>query len=131
MKKKSSITGPISAQVNTVFIHVTDLKKAAQWYSDLFGLEINLEDVHSPVYNIPVKGDTGITLDDHAFDASFQHSPSKNPCFNFFTLNIEEAYTFVKNKGIKITREIEKVNDNTIWFNIEDIDGNQIMICNC
>ncbi|MBM7583852.1 putative enzyme related to lactoylglutathione lyase [Bacillus pakistanensis] len=129
--KKTSNTWPISAQVNTVFIHVKDLKKAARWYSDLFGLDINLENVHSPVYNIPVNGDTSITLDDHSFDPSFQHSPSNNPSFNFYTSNIEEAYSFVKEKGIRITREIERVDDNTIWFNIADIDGNHIMICNC
>lgn len=59
---------PIKNQMNTVFVHVTDLKAAAKWYGDLLGIEVDLNKVTSPVFNVPVTGTTSLTLDDHAFD---------------------------------------------------------------
>ncbi|MDY0405567.1 VOC family protein [Virgibacillus sp. 179-BFC.A HS] len=50
---------PIQNQIPAVFIHVRDLKKSAKWYSDIFGLDIDLDKVVSPVYNVPMKGRLG------------------------------------------------------------------------
>ncbi|NHM31271.1 VOC family protein [Neobacillus terrae] len=121
---------PVKNQMNGVFVHVTNLKGAVEWYTDLLGLEIDLEEVQSPVYNIPVSGTTSLTLDDHSFDPQFKHSISTSPIFNFFAPDIEEAYQYIKNRNIEIVREIEWVED-TAWFNIKDPDGNVLMICNC
>ena len=121
---------PIKNQMNTVFVHVTNLKISAKWYGDLLGLEIDLESIKSPVYNLPVVGSTSLTLDDHAFDPTFQHQVTVNPIFNLYAPNIDEAYSYVKEKGIEIVREIEWVED-VAWFNIKDYDGNVMMICNC
>jgi predicted enzyme related to lactoylglutathione lyase len=123
-------TIPIKNQMNGVFIHVADLKKSAEWYTNLLGLEVDLSTVESPVYNIPLKGSTSLTLDDHTFDPTFKHEPSNAPLFNFYSPDIEEAYQFIQNKGIEVVREIERVGD-TAWFNIKDPDGNVVMICNC
>lgn len=123
-------TVPIYNQMNGVFIHVTNLNVSAKWYCDLLGIEVDLEKVKSPVFNVPVTGTTSLTLDDHSFDPTFQHYISPNPIFNFYTTNIEEAYRYVLEKGIKIVREIERVG-NTAWFNIKDPDGNVVMVCNC
>lgn len=116
--------------MNSVFIHVTDLKAAVNWYADLLGLEIDINKVASPVYNMPVVGTTSLTLDDHVFDHGFKHNISSAPIFNFYAPNIDEAYQYVKDTGIDIVREIEWIAD-TAWFNIEDPDGNVVMICNC
>ena len=121
---------PIKNQMNGVFVHVTNLKEAVKWYTDLLGQEIDLEEVHSPVYNIPVSGTTSLTLDDHSFDPQFKQSISNNPIFNFFAPDIEEAYQYIKERNIEIVREIEWVGD-TAWFNVKDPDGNVVMICNC
>ena len=123
-------TIPIKNQMNGVFIHVANLKKSAEWYTNLLGLEVDLSTVESPVYNIPLKGSTSLTLDDHTFDPTFRHEPSSAPLFNFYSPDIEEAYQFIRNKGIEVVREIERVGD-TAWFNIKDPDGNVVMICNC
>jgi hypothetical protein len=93
-------------------------------------LNIELDEITSPVYNIPVVGTTSLTLDDHAFDPEFLHNTSICPLFNLYAPDIEEAYHYIKNKGIQIVREIEWV-DETAWFNIADPDGNVMMICNC
>nr|WP_144928717.1 VOC family protein [Paenibacillus bovis] len=125
----NSTKSPITCKVNTVFIHVSDLKKSAKWYSDLLGLSINMDEVKSPVYNIPVTSETGLTLDDHKFDPSFKLNPSEHALFNFYVRDIDEAYHFIKNKGIQIAKEIERIGDFA-YFNFKDIDGNILMACN-
>jgi predicted enzyme related to lactoylglutathione lyase len=126
----NSLRSPITCKVNNVFIHVSNLEKSAEWYSELLGLPFNKEDVLSPVYNIPVTAETGLTLDDHTFDPNFTLNPSSQVLFNFFVADIDQAYKFVKNKGITVVREIERIGDFA-YFNFEDLDGNVLMICNC
>ncbi|MER2059607.1 MAG: VOC family protein [Niallia sp.] len=125
----NSIPSPIACKVNNVFIHVTNLEKSAKWYSDLLGLPFNEGNVESPVYNIPLTYETGITLDDHTFDPGFMLKPSNHVLFNFFVQDIDAAYEFVKSKGITIVREIERIGDFA-YFNFKDLDGNVLMICN-
>lgn len=126
----NSISSPIACKVNNVFIHVSNLEKSAKWYSDLLALPFNKADVSSPVYNIPITAETGLTLDDHTFDPGFTLSPSEHVLFNFFVKDIDEAYEFVKSKGITIVREMERIGDFA-YFNFKDLDGNVLMICNC
>lgn len=126
----NSISSPIYCKVNNVFIHVSNLEKSSEWYSDLLGLPFNKDNVESPVYNIPINSETGLTLDDHTFDPEFKLNPSDHVLFNFFVPDIDEAYEFVKNKGITIVREIEHIGDFA-YFNFKDLDGNVLMICNC
>lgn len=121
---------PIKNQMNGVFIHVSNLKESAKWYCELLGLEVDLEKIESPVFNIQVVGTTSLTLDDHAFDPHFKHYVSPSPVFNFYAPNINEAYQYIKVKGYKIVRDIEW-HYEMAWFNIADPDGNAVMICNC
>ena len=126
----NKMVSPISCMVNNVFIHVSDLKKSVEWYSNLLGLSFDEDEVKSPVYNIPVTTETGLTLDDHTFDPSFILNPSDHALFNFFVKDIDEAYTFIKNNGITIVKEIERIGEFA-YFNFQDLDGNVLMICNC
>lgn len=125
----TSIASPIASKVNNVFIHVSDLKKSVEWYCDLLGLPFNAEQVESPVHNIPVTSETGLTLDDHTFDPGFTLKPSNHVLFNFFVNDIDEAYQFIKDRGITVVREIERIG-NFAYFNFKDLDGNVLMICN-
>ena len=122
-------SSPLARKVNAVFIHVSDLKKSAEWYSTLLGVPFNRDEVEPPVYNIPVNNQTGLTLDDHSFDPGFSLRPSNHVLFNFHTDDIDEAYRFVKSMGAEITREIERIG-NFAYFNFRDPDGNVLMICN-
>ncbi len=116
--------------MNGVFVHVSNLKFSVKWYSDLLDLDIDVDKVKSPIFNIPLVGTTALTLDDHAFDPEFKHNTSPSPIFNLYAPEIEEAYQYIKEKDIQIAREIEWVGE-TAWFNIKDPDGNVVMICNC
>lgn len=123
-------TIPIKNQIKGVFVHVSNLKEAVKWYCELLGLEVDLEIVTSPIFNIPVEGSTSLTLDDHTFDPHFKHQASPCPIFNFYAPNIDEAYQYIIEKGYKVVREIEWHYDMA-WFNVQDPDGNVVMICNC
>lgn len=124
-----SILSPIKSKVNNVFIHVSNLQKSAEWYCNLLGVPCLTNQIKSPVYNVPVTGETGLTLDDHTFDPQFQFQPSGNVLFNFYTADIDEAYAYIKQKNITIVKEIERLGDFA-YFNFEDLDGNILMICN-
>ncbi|MGG3123067.1 VOC family protein [Priestia megaterium] len=126
----NSTYSPISCKVNNVFIHVRNLEKSAEWYSELLGLSFDKEKVVSPVYNVPVTTETGLTLDDHSFDPRFNLVPSDHVLFNFFVEDIDKAYDFIKSKNITIVKEIERIHDFA-YFNFVDLDGNVLMICNC
>lgn len=125
----NSTVSPIAGKVNNVFIHVSDLKKSAAWYSRLLGLPFDERDVESPVYNVPVSSKAGLTLDDHTFDPGFSLQPSDHVLFNFYAEDIDEAYRFIKENDIPIAREIERIGDFA-YFNFRDPDGNVLMICN-
>ncbi len=118
----------IEPKVHAVFIHVTDLKRSAAWYSKLLNLPFDEKEVSSPVYNLPVTGDTYVTLDDHAFDPNFSFQRSAHPAFNFLTDDLLTTYEKLVEDGVQVVREIEKV-DNFGWFHIADPDENVIMIC--
>ncbi|WP_129688205.1 VOC family protein [Gottfriedia acidiceleris] len=123
-----STVSPIVNKVNYVFIHVKDLKKSVNWYCKLLGITFDSSQIKSPVFNIPVTGTTGLTLDDHTFDPNFKFEPSKNVLFNFYTEDIDAAYNFMKKNNITIVKEIERIGEFA-YFNFEDLDGNVLMIC--
>ncbi|WP_079508925.1 VOC family protein [Mesobacillus jeotgali] len=121
---------PLFNRVNNVFIHVSNLKKSTEWYYALLGIPFDNEKVESPVHNIPVASETGLTLDDHTFDPGFMLNPSGHVLFNFLVDDVDKAYDFIKLKGIPIVKEIERIGDFA-YFNFQDPDGNVLMICNC
>lgn len=121
---------PLYNKVNNVFIHVSNLKESAEWYYHLLGIPFVAGKVESPVHNIPVTSETGLTLDDHTFDPGFNLKPSDHVLFNFLVDDVDEAYRFVKSNGITVTKEIERIGDFA-YFNFRDPDGNVLMICNC
>ncbi|GIN72677.1 hypothetical protein J14TS2_31520 [Bacillus sp. J14TS2] len=98
----------IKNQMNSVFVHVTNLKASAKWYCDLLALQVDLDKIVSPVFNVPVVGTTSLTLDDHAFDPDFQHKPSLSAIFNFYTSDIDEAYYWVEEKGIELCEKLRE-----------------------
>ncbi|MEF2096604.1 VOC family protein [Bacillus sp. CFBP9009] len=97
-------SSPINSKINNVFIHVKDLKKSVEWYCSLLGIPQNNDFVESPVYNIPVTSETGLTLDDHTFDPNFIFKLFNNVLFNFYTKDIDEAYQFIKSNNIGIKK---------------------------
>jgi catechol 2,3-dioxygenase-like lactoylglutathione lyase family enzyme len=110
-------------QVGALFIPVSDIEKARDWYCYLLGLPNDGEILFGHLYILPMIG-TEIVLDSKIFstEAAF-----KVPAFHFNTLNIQEAFTFMQDSGVELLTAIE----NNHWFNFKDPDGNVLMICKC
>lgn len=117
------MNSPIQNQIGTVFIPVSDINQAKNWYCDLLSVPADGEIQFGHLYILPMKG-TGIVLDSkiHSEEALF-----KTPAFHFNTEDIEAAYRYFKNKEIEITSEIK----HNHYFNFKDPDGNHLMICRC
>lgn len=121
---------PIANRVDTIFIHVTDLQKSVEWYSQLLGVEVKGE-VHGPIYTFNMgEGRPGLTLDNHCFDEGYELKPLNQPLFNLSASDIHEAYQHVKDIGTKYLSDIQHFPDLS-EFTFKDPDGNIIMICTC
>ncbi|RIW32001.1 VOC family protein [Bacillus salacetis] len=119
---------PIINQINTIFVHVSDLKRSVEWYSNLLGLKYDLGNVADPVYNIEINHYTGLTLDAGPEGMSKQAKRNGYPLFNFHTNDIEAAFTFVEKMQAEIVSEVTRYDDFS-FFTVRDPDGNVIMIC--
>lgn len=113
----------IQNEIGTVFIPVKDLNNAKKWYSDLLDVAETDDIIAGHLYILPMKG-TGIVLDSKIYS---EETVFKKPAFHLNAKDIEEAYHYVKEKGMTVTSEIE----NGHWFTIQDCDGNELMICKC
>ncbi|GGH78577.1 catechol 2,3-dioxygenase-like lactoylglutathione lyase family enzyme [Pullulanibacillus pueri] len=117
------MSSPILNQIGTVFIPVKDIEKARAWYCALLGLVEEGDILFGHLYVIPMEG-AGIVLDSKIYS---EETVFKTPAFHFNTLNIEEAYEAMKRQNVKILTKIEHQH----YFNIQDPDGNHLMICQC
>ncbi|WP_191562071.1 VOC family protein [Metabacillus idriensis] len=117
------MNSPILNQIGTVFIPVSNIEKARDWYCDILGLQPNGEIQFGHIYVLPMNG-TGIVLDSKIFS---KDNILKTPSFHFNTEDIEVAYKFMKQKKVQLITEIE----HNHYFNFKDPDGNHLMICKC
>lgn len=119
---------PILNQINTVFVHVSNLKESVRWYSELLGQPYDLEQVEGPVYNLPINHFTGLTLDAGPEDVRKEPRNNEYPLFNFHTENIEEAFAYAEQMEYEVVSGITRFDDFS-FFVIQDPDGNRVMIC--
>ncbi|CDO03352.1 putative enzyme related to lactoylglutathione lyase [Oceanobacillus picturae] len=117
------MTHPIQNQIGTVFIPVSNIEKARDWYSDVLGLKTVGEIQFGHLYVVPMEG-AGIVLDSKIYSEDHIY---KTPAFHLNTKDIKEAFQFMKKKGVNVTTEIE----HDHYFNFQDPDGNMLMICKC
>ncbi|MGN7312662.1 VOC family protein [Alkalicoccobacillus gibsonii] len=122
MNDKKNVS-PISNQIGTTFIPVSNIKKSRDWYCDVLGLPLDGEILHGHLFIVPMNG-TGIVLDSKIYS---KDKVFKNPPFHLNTDNIEEAYEYMQSKNIELVTEIQ----HNHWFNFKDPDGNHLMVCKC
>ena len=107
-------------RVGSIFIHVSDMKRAVEWYSRVFDLPYNedyMEGRLSTVYTLHFEG-TEILLDSNNGAA-----PAPQPLMFFKTDDIRQTLQFLKESEIVIHNEI--LEDHIVIF--EDPDGNRLM----
>lgn len=120
-----TMVSPIHNAVGSVFIHVSDLIRSAEWYSMVMGLPLLEERLNGgPVYWLELEGGTGLTLDDNrSNDAAAPHV-----LFMYKTDDIEASYRYLEEKGVRILFPIERPHPGLAYFNFADPDGNAIMV---
>ncbi|MGV3466530.1 MAG: VOC family protein [Heyndrickxia sp.] len=119
---------PIMNQINTVFVHVSEIERSVEWYSMLLGQEFDSAEISRPVYNMKINHYTGLTLDAGPDGTMKQINPSGNPLFNFHTNDIDRAYEYIKQLGYTIESDIVRF-DDFAFFTVSDPDRNIVMIC--
>lgn len=122
------MTSPIKNQINTVFVHVSDLGKSVKWYAQLLDQTYNSHEVIDPVFNIKINQYTGLTIDAGPKEGKKLISSSPYPLFNFHTDDIYASYEFVQGLDYKIDSEIVTFDDFS-FFTVKDPDNHIIMIC--
>ncbi|AZN42622.1 VOC family protein [Paenibacillus albus] len=117
---KATAGSRLEKRVGSIFIHVSDMKRAVDWYCRMFDLPYNedyLEGRLSTVYTLHFEG-TEILLDSNNGAA-----PGPQPLMFFKTDDIRQTLQFLKENEIVIHKEI--IENNMVIF--EDPDGNRMM----
>lgn len=117
--------GIIANKVGAVFIPVSDISKAREWYCSILDLDPDVEIRNGHLCCIPLDNNgLNIVLDSKIYS---KDSYTRYPMFHFNTEDIHLAYQSMKGKGIELVTKIEDGH----WFNLKDPDGNMLMVCKC
>ncbi|AOZ91006.1 VOC family protein [Paenibacillus crassostreae] len=116
------MTSPIKNLINGVFIPVSNIESARDWYCNLLNLPNDGEIFFGHIYVLSMQGKTNIVLDSQIYSPD---NVFKIPSVQLATDDIEKSYEYIKSMNIELITEIE----NGHWFNIKDPDGNILMIC--
>lgn len=102
----------VKSQINTIFVHVSDLKKSVVWYARLLGQTYEPAEVSDP----GPEGEKKVI------------NPSPYPLFNFHTDDIHASFEFVANAGFQIESDIVEFDDFS-FFTVKDPNNHIIMVC--
>lgn len=117
-------TSPIHNRIGAVFVHVTDMRRAIAWYSTLLGVPQSGTSHEGLIYDVPMSGPTGLTLDGHAHArGTFQPG---GPLLMLHADDIHAAYTFAGEHA----REVGPVEDigSVSVFHLADPDRNRLIV---
>lgn len=100
MTEQVSMNSPLLDQVNSIFIHVTDMPVAVEWYSKLLGKAQQYKGSSEDRTIFGIKMGNGITLLLDSMRRDRPH-PSNNALFFFNAPDMKEAYDFIRGLGIE------------------------------
>jgi len=120
---------PLANRVASVFVHVTDLRTSAEWYSRLLGLPLMEERLNGgPVYWFDFQG-THLILDSNRVNRQKPDwDEGMMPRIMFAAQEIDEAFRHVREKGGEPIDESER-HGTMAFFNFRDPEGNVHMAC--
>lgn len=128
-----TVNNPLLNQLKAIFIHVSDMPKAVEWYSQLLGLDKQYQGTPEDrtVYGIKMGNGITLLLDSMRRD---RPSPSNNALFYFNAPDMKEAYDYIRSLGIQPFDDDDNiVTENDILkdpflFRIRDPFDNVIII---
>ncbi|GIQ69436.1 hypothetical protein DUZ99_03385 [Xylanibacillus composti] len=119
---------PLENRVAAVFVHVSDLRRSAEWYSKLFGLPVLKERLNGgPVYWFDFPG-THLILDadtNNRLDPKWKEN--MEPLFMLPVRDIDEAYQYLNGKAERLF-EPER-HGSMAYFNFREPEGKALMAC--
>ncbi len=110
--------------VDSYFLWVANLPRAIEWYMSVLECSLLWHNSEGGFAAIEVCG-SPVTLVQHRGETGFQ--PMTYAPFNLYAENIEEAYQYLKEKGV-VVGEIEVLYD-VKWFWFIDSEGNRLETC--
>ncbi|QNK54953.1 VOC family protein [Paenibacillus sp. PAMC21692] len=113
---------PILNRISGIFVPVSDIEAGRAWYCELLGMEPSMDIISGHLCCISMQSGQNIVLDSKVYTPE---NVFKTPMFHFDTDDIDEAFSYMKEKGVTLTTGIE----NGHWFGFQDPDGNHLMIC--
>jgi predicted enzyme related to lactoylglutathione lyase len=130
MSRPANVLHPIESKLPAVFIHVHDLHRAAEFYSQLLGLPYDPSaDYGNGIYVIRMANGADLLLDaNHAQHRQPNSHFAMHATCMFAAADIDAAHTLLQSQGIEIITEIYR-DPNVAFFNFKDPDGNIQMIC--
>jgi predicted enzyme related to lactoylglutathione lyase len=118
------VKSPIINTIGAVFIPVSNMTRAIEWYSDLLDLPL-LETSHEgTIYDLPMAGDTALILDANEKEVT----NSSQPLFFFMTEDMAASYAFLNDKQIEIIGQVEAIG-SVSFLTFKDPDNNLLMVC--
>jgi predicted enzyme related to lactoylglutathione lyase len=124
-KEMELVKSPIDNVVESALIHVSDLRRSAEWYSMVMGLPVLEERLNGGnVYWLKLQGGTGILLDDNRNNTI--DTPRARLMYK--TSDIEGSYRFLSHRGVQPLYPIERPHSGLAFFRFTDPDGNSIMV---
>jgi len=120
------VAQPIRNCVGSVFLHVTDMERAIDWYSRLFGVPSGDTSHEGLIYEVPTDGDTGLILDGHAHAGGEWTPPPTRPACMLAADDIHAAHQFALKHATDVS-EIEDIGSVSV-FQLADPDGNRLVV---
>ncbi|WP_053217808.1 VOC family protein [Virgibacillus senegalensis] len=113
-------------RIDTVFLQVSNLERAVQWYKEVFDLDTVFEsDGSNDRYTVLQVGETPITLMENK---TVNNESLTHPILYFFSDDIDSAHDKVKSHS-KDCSDVT-LEDGVNFFEFKDLDGNPLGICN-
>lgn len=120
---------PLLNRVDGVFIHVRDLRRAAEWYSAAFGLPLKEEELRRHYYTLNVPGEQPwVTLGDHRADPAFEFQSAAHPILSFHSHDLRAAREHLQALGAPFVGAVEEAHPGLAYFVFRDPDGNALMV---
>lgn len=119
-----SLEHPIENRIGQVFVPVSDMERAVAWYSRLFGLDADTTSHEGTIYDVPMQGDTRLTLDSNKQPITNSSQPL---CF-FWTADIHRARDFLLAHDVDVVGEIQDIGSVSL-LTFMDPDRNLLMVC--
>ncbi|MCG7409946.1 VOC family protein [Paenibacillus sp. ACRRX] len=119
---------PILNEISNVFIPVSNIEAARDWYCTLLGLSVECDIIGGHLCSLPMRDGTGIILDTMPMwggKAPGGPPTYQTPAVMLKTDDIYASFAYMQERGIELVTEIE----NGHWFVFKDPDGNLLMIC--